>query len=74
MLSKCNSFSRVSDTLRIDVDDMLGNGIIDQDYKILKNHFDGDETLDTIPFLTENTNNINEKKYRFAFSYYSSNS
>ena len=36
------------DTLRIDVDNMLRNGIIDQDYKILKNHIDGDETLTTI--------------------------
>ena len=41
---------------------MLRNGIIDQDYKILKNHLDGDETLDTIHFSTENTNNINENK------------
>ena len=41
---------------------MLRNGIIDQDYKILKNHIDGDETLKTIPFLTEKTNKINENK------------
>ena len=41
---------------------MLRNGIIDQDYKILKNHIDGDETLKTMPFLTENSNNINENK------------
>ena len=41
---------------------MLRNGIIDQDYKILKNHIDGDETLKTIPFLTENTNKTNENK------------
>ena len=41
---------------------MLRNGIIDQNYKILKNHIDGDETLKTIPFLTENTNKINENK------------
>ena len=41
---------------------MLRNGIIDKDYKILKNHIDGDETLDKIPFLTENTNNINKNK------------
>ena len=41
---------------------MLPNGIIDQDYKILKNHIDGDGTLDTIPFLTENTSNINKNK------------
>ena len=41
---------------------MLRNGIIDQDYKILKNHIDGDETLKAIPFLTENTNKINENK------------
>ena len=41
---------------------MLRNGIIDQDYKILKNHIDGDETLDITPFLTENTKNINENK------------
>ena len=47
------------DTLRIDVDNMLRNGIIDQDYKILKNHIDGDKTLDTIHFPTKNTNNIN---------------
>ena len=33
-----------------------------KDYKILKNHIDGDETLKTITFLTENTNNINENK------------
>ena len=47
------------DTLRIDVDNMLRNGIIAQDYKILKNHIDGDKTLDTIHFPTKNTNNIN---------------
>ena len=41
---------------------MLLNGIIDQDHKILKNHTDGDETLDTISFSTANTNNINENK------------
>ena len=41
---------------------MLRNGIIDQDYKILKNHLDGDETLDTIHFSTENTNSINENR------------
>ena len=41
---------------------MLRNGIIDQDYKILKNHIDGDETLKIMPFLTENSNNINENK------------
>ena len=50
------------DTLRIEVDNMLCNGIIDQHYKILKKHIDGDETLKTIPFLTENTNNINENE------------
>ena len=50
------------DTLRIDVDNMLCNGIIDQDYKILKNHIDGDVTIDTIHFSTENTSNTNENK------------
>ena len=59
-ISKANATNIDIDTLRIDVDNMLRNGIIDQDYKILKNHIDGDETLKTIPFLTENTNKINE--------------
>ena len=48
------------DTLRIDVDNMLRNGIIDQDYKILKNNTDGDLTLDTIHFPTGNTSDANE--------------
>ena len=61
-ISKTNATNIDIDTLRIDVDNMLRNGIIDQDYKILKNHIDGDETLKTIPFLTENTNKINENK------------
>ena len=61
-INKTNATNIDIDTLRIDVDNMLHNGIIDQDYKILKNHIDGDETLKTIPFLTENTNKINENK------------
>ena len=61
-INKTNATNIDIDTLRIDVDNMLRNGIIDQDYKILKNHIDGDETLKTIPFLTENTNKINENK------------
>ena len=49
---------------------MLRNGIIDQDYKILKNHVDGDETLDTIHFSAGYTNNINENKNNDSpFSY-----
>ena len=49
---------------------MLRNGIIDQDYKILKNHVDGDETLDTIHFSAGYTNNINENKNNdSSFSY-----
>ena len=51
-INKTNATNIDIDTLRIDVDNMLRNGIIDQDYKILKNHIDGDETLKTIPFLT----------------------
>ena len=51
-INKTNATNIDNDTLRIDVDNMLRNGIIDQDYKILKNHIDGDETLKTIPFLT----------------------
>ena len=58
-INKTNATNIDIDTLRIDVDNMLRNGIIDQDYKILKNHIDGDKTLKTIPFLTENTNKIN---------------
>ena len=50
------------DTLRIDVDNMLCNGIIDQDYKIFKNHFDGDVTLGTIHSSTESTSNKSENK------------
>ena len=61
-INKTNATDIDIDTLRIDVDNMLRNGIIDQEYKILKNHINGDETLKTIPFLTENTNNINENK------------
>ena len=61
-INKTNATNTDIDTLRIDVDNMLRNGIIDQDYKILKNHIDGDETLKTIPFLTENTKTINENK------------
>ena len=61
-ISKTNATNIDIDTLRIDVDNMLRNGIIDQDYKILKNHIDRDETLKTIPFLTKNTNKINENK------------
>ena len=62
IINKTNATNIDIDTLRIDVDNMLRNGIIDQDYKILKNHIDGDETLKAIPFLTENTNKINENK------------
>ena len=36
--------------------------MIVQYYKILKNHIDGDETLDKTHFSTENTSNINENK------------
>ena len=61
-IKKTNATNIDIDTLRIDVDNLLRNGIIDQDYKILKHHIDGDETLKTIPFLTENTNKINENK------------
>ena len=49
-------------TLRIDVDNMLCNGIIGQDYKILKNHFDGDVTLGTIHSSTESTSNKSDNK------------
>ena len=41
---------------------MLCNGIIDQDYKIFKNHFDGDVTLGTIHSSTESTSNKSENK------------
>ena len=61
-INKTNATNIDIDTLKIDVDNMLHNGIIDQDYKILKNHIDGDETLKTIPFLTENTNKKKENK------------
>ena len=61
-INKTNATNIDIDTLTIEIDNMLHNGIIDQDYKILKNHIDGDETLKTIPFLTENTNKINENK------------
>ena len=61
-INKTNATNIDIDTLRVDVDNTLRNGKIDQDYKILKDHIDGDETLKTIPFLTENTNNINENK------------
>ena len=50
------------DTLRIDVDNMLRKWIIDQDYKILKSHIDGDITLGTIHFSTKNISNTNENK------------
>ena len=62
-INKTNGINIDTDILRIDVDNMLRNGIIDQDYyKILKRHIDGDENLDTIHFSTENTDNINENK------------
>ena len=63
-INKTNATNIDTDTLRIDVDNMLRNGIIDQDYKILKNHIDGDVRLDfsTIHFSTEKTNNTNENK------------
>ena len=61
-INKTNATNIDIDNLRIHVDNMLRNRITDRDYKILKNHTDGDETLKTIPFLTENTNNINENK------------
>ena len=35
-INKTNATNIDIDTLRIDVDNMLHNGIIDQDYKILK--------------------------------------
>ena len=35
-INKTNATNIDIDTLRIDVDNMLRNGIIDQDYKILK--------------------------------------
>ena len=74
-INKANATNIDIDTLKIDVDNMLRNGIINQYYIILKNHIDGDETLKTIPFLAENINNINENKNTpFAFSSYSSNS
>ena len=50
------------DILRIDVDNMLRKWIIDQDYKILKSHIDGDVALDTIHFSTKNISNTNENK------------
>ena len=34
-INKTNAYNIDIDTLRIDVDNMLDNGIIDQDYKIL---------------------------------------
>ena len=61
-INKTNATNTDNDTLRIDVDNMLRNGIIDQYYKILKNHIDGGETLKTVRFLAENTNNMNENK------------
>ena len=39
-INKTNATNIDIDTLRIDVDNMLRNGIIYQDYKILKNHID----------------------------------
>ena len=61
-INKTNATNIDVDTLRIDVDNMLCNGIIDQDYKIFKNHISGDVRLDfsTIHFSTEKTNNTNE--------------
>ena len=41
---------------------MLCNGIIDQDYKILKKHFDGDVTVGTIDSSTESTSNKSDNK------------
>ena len=62
IINKTSATNIDIDTLRIDVDNMLCNGIIDQDYKILKNHFDGDVTLGTIHFSTESTSNKSESK------------
>ena len=61
-INKTNATNMDIDTLRIDVDNMLCNGITYQDYKILKNHIDGDVTLDTIYFSIENTSNTSENK------------
>ena len=61
-INKANATNIDIDILKIDVDNLLRNGIIDQNYEILKNHIDGDETLDKIHFSTENSNNINENK------------
>ena len=61
-INKTNATNINIDTLRIEVDNMLRNRIIDQDYKILKIHIDGDVTLDTIHLSTENISNTNENK------------
>ena len=37
-INKANATNIDTDTLTIDVDNMLRNGMVDQDYKILKNH------------------------------------
>ena len=58
-INKMNAANIDIDSLKIDVDNMFRNGITDQDYKILKNHTDGD----TIHFSTENTNNTHENKH-----------
>ena len=62
-INKMNAANIDIDSLKIDVDNMFRNGITDQDYKILKNHTDGDVTLDIIHFSTENTNNTHENKH-----------
>ena len=62
-INEMNAANIDIDSLKIDVDNMFRNGITDQDYKILKNHTDGDVTLDTIHFSTENTNNTHENKH-----------
>ena len=65
ILKRINKMSATNidiDTLRIDIDNMLRNGIIDQEYKVLKNHFDGDVTIDTKYFSTENSNNTIKNK------------
>ena len=62
-INKMNAANIDTDYLKIDVDNMFRNGITDQDYKILKNHTDGDVTLDTTHFSTESTNNTHENKH-----------
>ena len=46
-MNKANTTNIDSDTLSIDIENMLRKGIIDQDYKILKDHIDEDEILET---------------------------